>query len=178
MSKNLRNSTAAAIAIFSALLLTVGSVSVQILTAPAASAQTAGVGDISILVPDADIAKLEIACKTTAIAGSCGAAMQAVIAALKVANPTVTVSTIIASIASKIAFESNSGVSGAKEIDPVALSSALSALADIATSNGLTALQSTVLTVAKLVAASEQVDLKAVASGNTYTLGDTVASPA
>ena len=133
--------------------------------------------DVAVVVSEQQIADVAAACAAGPESAECMAALSALVDALTAANPNVSLSTIIGSIAAQIASQSNAAISGALTIDATALGAALSALSSLAGSKGLTDLVATLLAVAENVTNGISVDLGAIASGSGISIGDVNASP-
>lgn len=166
MSKFSSNLLAGSIAIFSLVMLTVGTVQAQ----PA--------GTASVVVSVAQIDALQKKCVAGGAPVTCSGAVQALIAALLAANPGMSVAVILGSVAAMIASISNDGVAGKITIDPAALGLALSSLASVAQANGLADFAKTLVALADNVKNGVSIDLAAIASGDGTTLADNFGSPA
>lgn len=146
------------------LLATVFSVmSVFVLNTDMAYAATA------VAVSDAQIAAMANACNGGASTPACVAAVQKLVADLAAANPGVAADTIIASIGSKVAEASNTAIANpaSTTFNAAAAAAAVAALSSYAASSGFSSLASTLSNVATSVANTVNVDLGAIASGNT-----------
>ncbi len=149
-----------------------------VMTVGAAQAESSPASDESVSVSDAQIAAMAAACSSAAESASCVAAVQTLINDLVAANTNILLSKVIGSVAARIASESNAGLAGQSSFDIGVLGNALSALASMASSNGLTSLAKTVAAVSTNVKSGVQVDLHAISSGAGITLDDKSASPA
>lgn len=106
---------------------------------------------------------------------ACIAALDSVIAAFPGMQPAV----VVGALAAQLAALSNAAIAAGTAVDAAALASALTALAAYAsTALGLTGLGTTIAAIAAAVAAGEEVDIGAIASGEGEGAPDGAVSPA
>ena len=125
------------------------------------------------------IAAVSEACVGGAETELCKSALEALIAALKAANPGVSIAALIGSIAVAFSQASNASLaSTAVGFNAAAAAQALTALASYAHSVGLSNLAETIVAIATNVESRVSIDLTAIAEGAGIAIPADLASPA
>lgn len=126
---------------------------VALVTSPmAASAQVA---------IEVDQGALQAALASCDTVDACLLAVEQFVAAIEAANPGVPTGTVVASVAAALVSAYNAGA-----VSATVTQVALSAVAEVAASRGLTELATTLQSAVQVVAAGDPIDLEAVAEGS------------
>lgn len=141
----------------------------SVMTAFTLGTDMASAAGSAVTVSDSQIAAMVAQCNGGATAPACITAVEALVADLAAANPGVAVDTIMGSIASKVAEASNTAIANpaSTSFNAAAAAAAMTALSSYAGSSGFSSLASTIVTVATSITNAINVDLGAIASGNT-----------
>lgn len=131
-----------------------------------------------VVISDGQIANLASACSGGAASSNCQAALKSLLATLGIANPGVPISTVVRTLASKVAEQSNANIARPGiAFDAASAAQAMSALADFATSAGLSSLANTIAAIAANVENGVKMDLTAISSGAGIAIPAKTASP-
>lgn len=131
-----------------------------------------------VSVSDSQVNAITSGCAGGATSAACLTAIKVLVEDLRITNSGVTLSTVIGSIAAKIADMSNKSITGSvANFNKEMAAAALRAVASFARSNELGRLANTMHAMAKNVSNGVEIDLGAIASGAGTIVEDNDASP-